>query len=139
MADLASGLVDANGAELASVLVPAAKRDLLPCSLARETRNVKYHRGMNWVPTYCANCGVEGGYVPEGSGFAFYQCQPCHEKFGVPAGMMAVPDEVFWDQVRQEQLTREGRELTAIEVAEALKDDSHYLTKLAKDRPRFNT
>ena len=93
---------------------------------------------MNWVPIFCANCGAPGGWVPEESTtFAFYLCNPCAEKWSPLAGTMAVPDEVFWQKVKDAQIEKYGRELTAPEVVEALKDENSILTKLAKDRARL--
>lgn len=60
--------------------------------------------GNYWIPIYCANCGAEGGKVPEENmTFAFWLCNCCWEKHGAVAGMMAVPDEVFWEEVRNNQ------------------------------------
>ena len=67
--------------------------------------------------------------------FAFYLCAPCAEVWSPMAGTMLVPDEVFWQRVKDEQIAREGRELTADEVRIALTDPNHYLSMLAKDRP----
>lgn len=54
----------------------------------------------NCEPIFCANCGRPGGYVPvENMTFAFYLCDNCFERWGPPAGVMMVPDEVFWQQV----------------------------------------
>jgi hypothetical protein len=94
---------------------------------------------MNWVPIFCANCGCDGGLVPEeGCNFAFYLCIPCSERIPPSAWEMRVPDEVFWDKVKNEQLEKYGRELTENELVEILKDDNNSLTKLCKDRKDFN-
>lgn len=66
--------------------------------------------------------------------FAFYLCEPCAEKWSPLADYAIAPDELFWQKVRDAQLENFGRELTESEMAEALKDDTHILTKLAKDR-----
>lgn len=111
--------------------------DVLPDSRARTTRGIVFRNGEPWIPIFCANCGADGGHVPEASKtFAFYICVPCGEKWAPLAGTMLVPDEVFWAKVKEEQIERYGRELTGDEVAEALKDPQHVLSKLAKDRPR---
>ena len=92
---------------------------------------------MNWVPIFCANCGAAGGYVPEENcTFAFYLCNACAEKWSPLAGTMAVPDEVFWQKVKEAQIEKYGRELTAPEVEAALKDGDSILARLAKDAPK---
>lgn len=75
--------------------------DLLPDSRARDGREVTRHWFLgNTVPIFCANCGKEGGRVPEENcTFAFWLCDNCVETFGPIAGTMMVPDEVFWQQV----------------------------------------
>ena len=116
--------------------------DLLPSSILTTShthKNTKYHIGLNWVPIYCANCGADGGWVPEDTAnFAFYLCQPCADKWAPIAGFYIEPDAVFWEKVKKAQIEKEGRELTGAEVAECLKDDTHYLSKLAKDRPKVS-
>lgn len=89
--------------------------------------------------TYCANCSKEGVWVPEASvngpgGFAFYLCSPCGDKWTDVVGLSLVPDEVFWERVKQEMLAREGRILTAEEVVEAMRAPDHYLQVMARDR-----
>jgi len=92
---------------------------------------------MNWVPIFCANCGAPGGWVPEETTtFAFYLCNSCAEKWSPLAGTMCMPDEVFWQKVKDAQIERYGRELTAPEIREALKDGDSILARLAKDAPR---
>lgn len=59
---------------------------------------------LNWVPIFCANCGAEGGLVPEAhTTFAFWLCNYCWESHGEIAGTMAVPDEVFWADVARKE------------------------------------
>lgn len=89
------------------------------------------------VPIYCASCGVEGGAVPEENmTFAFWLCDKrlngCFEKYGEIAGMMAVPDQVFWQKVRQEQVERYGRELGFRELADIVAADASPLATLIK-------
>jgi hypothetical protein len=110
---------------------------VLPSSLARVARDVVFDKnGTPWVPCYCANCGDPGGRVPECElAWAFYLCDECAERWSPQVGTLAVPMEVFFEAVRQEQLEREGRELTALEVIHALEDPNHYLSKLAKESP----
>ena len=114
--------------------------ELLPESRLRNPKGSKRFMGLNWVPLYCANCGVEGGYVPEDSlscNYSHYECLPCAEKLGELVGHYKVPDEVFWEKVKQAQLEEDGRELTEQEVIEALKDSTHYLTKLTTERESY--
>lgn len=118
--------------------------DLLPTSVPRVHKNVKWHNGMNWVPIFCANCGAPGGMVPEATadhslgGFAFYLCDinqnDCAGKWSPLAGTLMVPDEVFWARVKATQLDEFGRELTVEEIVEALQDPTNPLAKLANDR-----
>jgi hypothetical protein len=117
---------------------------LLPDSRPRVQRNVQWrvnnNIGMNWVPIYCANCGAPGGLVPEqGCNFCFYLCDPCAIKLPPIDGTYMIPDHVFWENVKQEQLARYGRELTPEEMAEVLKDGENPLTKLCRDRKDFST
>lgn len=113
--------------------------EILPSSVPLVARNVRMRAGVPWVPIFCANCGADGGWVPEASAnFAFYLCVPCAEKWAPLAATMLVPDEVFWASVKDAQLEHDGRELATTEVVESLKDGSHYLAKLAKDRPRVS-
>lgn len=76
--------------------------DILPDSreLTRRTEG-KHFNGQWWLPYYCANCGVKAGYCPEDSmTFMFYLCDACYETHGQVAGTMAIPDEVFWENVQ---------------------------------------
>ena len=78
--------------------------DTLPNSLAKEAKREVYMNHMNWVPIFCANCGADGGFIPEDAPpFAFYLCNPCWETHGAIAGTMAVPDEIFWKEIAEEQ------------------------------------
>ena len=92
---------------------------------------------MNWVPIFCANCGAPGGWVPEETTtFAFYLCNSCAEKWSPLAGTLAVPDEVFWQKVKDAQIEKYGRELTREEIVAALEDQESALAKLARDAPK---
>jgi hypothetical protein len=92
---------------------------------------------LNWAPIFCANCGAAGGYVPqETTTFAFYLCNPCAEKWSALAGTMQVPDEVFWEKVRQAELEEYGHVLSTPEVIQALNDGDGALAKLAKEAPK---
>lgn len=106
--------------------------DILPDSRAKNPKNVIRSPFGNLVICYCANCGVEWGRVREEEmTFAFVLCNACAEKMGPVAGMMAVPDEAFFERVRQE---REAAKLEdPIELLRALEDPSTALGKLATD------
>jgi len=90
---------------------------------------------LNWVPIFCANCGADGGLVPEENmSFAFYLCNPCAEKWSPLTNTYVEADAVFWAKVRDAQLEKYGRELTPNELVEVLKDDASLISKLCKDR-----
>lgn len=122
--------------------------DVLPDSRARSGRGAisgefpKLGK-LNWVPIYCANCGVEGGMVlEENMDFAFYLCDErknnCAAKWSDLVGTMMVPDEVFWEKAHREMIEKYGRILDPPELVEILKDDSNSVTRLCKDRLGFN-
>ena len=92
---------------------------------------------LNTVPIFCANCGKLGGYVPEENcTFAVWLCDdPCAEKYGVIAGTLCMPDEMFWAKVAQEQLDRYGRFLTEQELLEASSNSTNPLSSLLKESP----
>lgn len=99
-------------------------------------RSIRGAFGINWVPMFCANCGKEGGLVPEDAincSFSHYECMDCAAKLGNLDGFFKVPDEVVGMKVREAQLEHEGRELTREEVAVALSSDTHYLSKIKQD------
>lgn len=109
--------------------------DILPDSRPQVARAVKAYRALNWVPIFCANCGADGGMVPEENmTFAFYLCQPCADRWGAIAGTYMEPDEVFWKKVHDAMMEKFGRILTPEEQALALQDENHILSKLAKER-----
>jgi hypothetical protein len=112
--------------------------DLLPDSRARSPKGLIFNSPMGTlVPVFCANCGAPGGHCPEENmTFLFYQCSKCAETYGQIAGTMSMPDEVFFEKVRQEQLASHGRYLTDIELAAAVEADaSSPLAKLLKQGP----
>lgn len=112
---------------------------LLPDSRPKVQRSVTRHKDINWTPIYCANCGKDGGFVPEENcNFAFYLCDPCAEKWSPLVDTYMVPDEVFWNKVKEEQLTKYGRVLQPDELQKILKEDNS-LSKLCSDRKDFNT
>jgi len=96
-------------------------------------RNVQYMAGAYWVPIYCASCHVEGGRVPqENMTFAFWLCQECFAKYGELTNMLVMPDEVFWEKVRQEQLDKYGRLLSPKELLDVVEADATPLSALIK-------
>lgn len=125
-------------------ILEAQQPDVLPNSRMRNPKSEvqgyfpNFGR-INYVQIFCANCGADGGYVPVDScDFAFYLCDAqqnnCAAKWQPLANTCLIPDEVFWRKVKLAQFEHFGRELTAAEIIEALKDENHILSKLAKER-----
>lgn len=109
--------------------------DLLPDCRAHTTRNRVFTPNGAWVPVFCANCGHDGGLVPEENmTFVFYLCNKCAETYGKITGMMMMPDEVFWERLRQEQLASHGRYLSLDELAAVVEADASPLATLIKGR-----
>lgn len=108
--------------------------DLLPDSRAREAKNVIRSPFGNLVVCYCANCGTEWGRVREEEmTFAFVLCNPCAETYGNVAGMMAVPDDVFFAKVAEARREAEIADDDPAGFAKALEDPSTPLGKLAAE------
>ncbi len=116
--------------------------ETLPNSLPRiEKIDWNMSRGGSiWMYLYCANCGADGGRVmktdmPEE--FAFYLCDErqnnCAAKWAELAGTIAIPDEVFFEKVRQAQMEKYGRILTPEEVGMELQDESSMMSKLKRE------
>jgi len=124
---------------VSTILTPAAvQADLLPDSRAVNPRAVKRMviNGVvaNWMPIFCANCGADGGHVPEDNcTFAFYLCNSCTEKWGAIAGTYCVPDDVFWARLREAQQEKYGRQLGTFELSEVAKDNHNPIAKLIRD------
>lgn len=117
------------------VLPSALSRDILPDSRLKPVQTPKGGIcGPNgwWVPMFCANCFTPAGFCPQESTHVFYLCDDCVDKHGVPAGMMAVPDEVFWETVKQEQIDKYGRLLSEAELIRVLEDGASPLATLLK-------
>lgn len=116
--------------------------DLLPNSLPRN-RKVDWslsNGSQRWMYLYCASCGCDGGRVLETEmpdNFAFYLCDEkqnnCVAKWSDLAGVMLIPDEVFFEKVKQAQLEAYGHILTQQELAIELQDDSSIISKLKKE------
>lgn len=107
--------------------------EILPSSALRETKNTVYHKGAEWVPIFCANCGVDCGFIPNHT-FAFFQCDPCATKFPCPEGFYRIPDEVFFEKFHAAMLDHYGRELTEFELVEEAKNGDSIIAKLVRDR-----
>lgn len=85
------------------------------------------------VPVFCANCGADGGYCPdENMNFLFYLCNKCAETHGQIAGTMMMPDEVFFQKLKEEQLASYGRYLTQEELRAVVEADASPLATLLK-------
>ena len=107
--------------------------DVLPDCRTKRVTGAEPGFGLSWIPIFCANCGKEGGSVPEENmTFAFWLCLPCAETYGKIAGMMMMPDEVFWEQMKQEQLDKFGRLLTTSELLAIVEADTSPLATLVK-------
>jgi len=112
--------------------------ELLPNSIPRVRRNEvpRVFGQAAATPLFCANCGVNGGYVPADTGHAFYLCPPCAERLPPIPGTVGIPDEVFFQQVWEEQLETWGRAATETELLQALDDSSSTISKLGRDRAK---
>ncbi len=109
--------------------------NVLPDSRSQQLRNGQYRGGMWWVPIYCANCGGEGGLVPEDTtNFVFYLCNDCFALCGEITNTYVMPDEVFWEKVKQEQVEKYGRYLTQVELERVVAEDASPLATLIKQR-----
>lgn len=92
------------------------------------------------MPIYCANCGVRGPLVPDVDGlqlkenFHCWLCEKCAEKWGPLLGVQLMPDEAFFAKVKEAQIDKYGRELTADEMRQQLADTSSPMSKLARER-----
>jgi hypothetical protein len=116
--------------------------NVLPSSVARHIKGSVMKNGVEWIPIFCANCGVDGGYVPKPSEhFAFFLCDEnqngCSSKWSPMVDHMVVPQEKFWEVARQEQLERYGREMTEVEILDALKDPNHWVHSLLRSEGEF--
>jgi hypothetical protein len=90
---------------------------------------------INWIRIFCANCGKWHGYVPEENcDFVCWLCDDCADRWGTELATMLIPDQVFWQKVRYEQLERYGRLLSASELQVAAESTCTPLGKLLRDR-----
>lgn len=108
---------------------------ILPDSRAKVLRGSIEINGVWHEQTFCANCGRKGGLVPEDNmTFVFWLCNPCYAKHGEIANTMAIPDEVFFESVKREQLDTFGRELTLEELIAVADADASPLATLLLSR-----
>lgn len=116
--------------------------DILPDSRCRDRKESKRititsPRGnvisCNMIPVFCASCGRPMGWAPEKMmTHAFITCTPCDEKYGVIAGLMHDPNEVFYQRVAEAQA--ENAALTTLEgMRKALDDPNSPIAKIARD------
>lgn len=98
------------------------------------TPKQSYFGVMGWMePVFCASCHKRGPDVPtENMTFACWLCQDCFEKYGEVLGAMVMPDQVFWEKVKQESIEKYGRELTHNELEIIVASDSSPLATLLK-------
>jgi len=109
--------------------------NILPDSRLARSKGAQNRAGVWWVPIYCAFCGAEGGFVPEeNTTFIFWMCNPCFETHGEITNLYVMPDEVFWEKVKQEQIETYGRLLTLSELVEIVAADASPLATLIKQR-----
>ena len=107
--------------------------DLLPDSRAKDTKGRIFTTNGAWVPVFCANCGVNGGSCPEeGTTFLFYLCQKCADTHGAIASTLLMPDELFFEKLKQEQMASYGRYLSEVELATVVEADASPLATLVK-------
>lgn len=118
--------------------IPFLSTNVLPDSRLRTISTVKgavNRLGAYWQPIFCASCGDPGGQVPEENcTFAFWLCNECFAKYGELTNMYVMPDEVFFEEVRQAQLAKYGRALSADETRASLADPESLESRLARDR-----
>lgn len=115
----------------------ANKVELLPDSrthVNHTPRGMIQGPGGMWVPVFCANCGHDGGMCPEQNmTFIFYLCKKCADTHGEIAGTMMMPDEVFFEKLKQEQLQGFGHYLDQNELAAVVEVDATPLARLLKE------
>ena len=108
--------------------------DILPDSRARDPKDLIPSKVGYWTPLDCASCGNSGGMVPEENcNFAFWLCKDCFEKYGEIAGTLVVPDQVFWQKAKEEQLEKYGRLLDPVEIDVVAREDASPLATLIRE------
>lgn len=120
---------------MTTAIVPydITKVDVLPESRARDTKGMIFTAAGVYIPFYCANCGKHCGSCPEeGMTFLFYLCPKCEVTYGKVSGLMALPDEVYWEKLKQEQFAHFGYYPTQAELSKVLEEDASPLATLLK-------
>lgn len=108
--------------------------DLLPDSRLKRPVGAKPGPGGYWVPVFCAMCGAPYGYVPEENcSFACWLCNDCSNQHGETFSGMLMPEERFWELVKQEQLEKYRRLLTPEELQQVLAADATPLAHLIRE------
>lgn len=111
----------------------AESKLILPDSRARETKGRIFTAAGAMIPFYCANCHRECGTCPEENmTFLFYLCNRCEDQHGELAGTMRLPDEVFWEKLKHEQMAHFGYYPTQEELQKVLAEDASPLATLLK-------
>lgn len=114
-------------------MVDALTADVLPDSRSIGARGGRPGPGGFWIPIYCASCGEGGGSVPEANmNFVFWLCNDCFVKHGEIANTMVMPDEVYWERLRQEQMDKYKRLLEEQELLAIVAADASPLASLIK-------
>lgn len=112
----------------------APSRDILPDSRTNRRTGAIPGPGGYWIPVFCAVCGKPYGYVPEENcTFACWLCDECSEIHGAAFNGMMMPDEVFWERVKQEQIEKYRRLLTPEELQSVYDEGEQPLAKLLKE------
>lgn len=124
-----TGCVAMDGINLDNVLPDSRLRD--------HERSEKVINGHRCIPVFCANCHAPCGYVLKSTEFAFVMCDPCTERLGTVAGVMAMPMELYWAKLAEAQLEERGRLLSPEELYDAVNDSLDPLSKLAKDMAKL--
>jgi len=76
--------------------------DILPSSRLQRPTGALHRPGGWWIPIACANCGADGGFVPEdNASFAFYLCNNCADRWGPIANTYSEPDALFWERIHK--------------------------------------
>ena len=112
--------------------------NILPdCRLVNAPAGTNRGCAGTWIPVFCANCGKDGGLVPEeNTTFLFYLCNECAKTHGNIAGTMLMPDEIFYARLAEAQLEKYGHYLSPTEWGRIAEDPSDPLWTLLKEQPR---
>lgn len=109
--------------------------NILPDSRTTANRGAMQSPQGFWVPIYCASCGCDGGKVPEENcTYVCWLCDSCFAKHGAATLGTIIPDQIFWEEVRQAQLAKYGRNLNEAETIASLADPESLESRLARSR-----